>query len=382
MERIELDHNAATPLLPAAWEAMRAAPQGNASSVHAAGRAARQAVQEARERIAALLGASPEEVVFTSGATEANNWAVAGLARLLSPGSAIGASLLEHPCVIEPLRQLERQGRPVRWLAVEPDGVLRLDELPPLGMLCLMLANHETGAIQPVQDAVRRLPPGSYIHCDAAQAVGRMPVHFHELGVTTLAVSAYKFGGPMGIGALLVRRGTPLEPLLRGGPQQFGLRAGTEPVPLIVGMAAALEWMVQRLEEHRQRLRELRRRLWERLRAAVPPVWLNGPDIDAPHALPTTLNVSFPGCRGDVLVMALDLASVHCSTGSACSSGSLLPSPVLQAMQVGDERLRSAVRFSFSPLQTVAEIDAAAERIAAVVRRVRQPADWPAVTVR
>jgi cysteine desulfurase len=201
--------------------------------------------------------------------------------------------------------------------------------------------------------------------------VGKIPLQFHQLGATTLSVSAHKFGGPPGIGLLVVRRDSRLRPLLLGGPQQQGQRPGTEPVPLILAMAAALEWRHHRLEEHRRHLAHLRQRLWERLQAQAAPVFLNGPPIGAENVIPNTLNVSFPGCRGDLLVLALDLVGVHCSTGAACSSGSLLPSPVLEAMGVGPERLRSAVRFSFSPHQTLAEIDEAAQRIITVVQRLR-----------
>lgn len=372
MRVIDLDHNATTELLPAAWEALHAAPRGNPSSVHGMGRAARQAVEAARERIACCLGASPEEVFFTSGATEANNWAIFGAVGPDPTGAGIVVSALEHPCVTEPVRELERRGAQIcRW-SVDARGVVRPQAvLATTRLVCLMLANHETGAVQPVAEVAATLPAGVHLHCDAAQAVGKIPVHFHQLGATTLSASAHKFGGPPGIGLLLVRRECRLRPLLFGGPQQQGRRAGTEPVPLIVAMAAALEWMTQRLDEHRRHLLRLRQRLWERLQSQASPLFLNGPEIDADDVVPNTLNVSFPGCRGDLLVLALDLAGVCCSTGSACSSGSLLPSPVLEAMQVGPERLRSAVRFSFSPTQTLEEIDEAAQRIITAVHRLR-----------
>jgi len=372
MREIELDHNATMGTLPVAWEAMQSAPAGNASSIHGAGRAARQVVEAARERIAACLGALPEEVYFTSGATEANNWAIFGAMESAGRSGGIGVSLLEHPCVLEPVRLWERQGTPVHWWPVDERGIVRRQEWPAdLRLVCLMLANHETGAVQPVAEWAATLPPQVHFHCDAAQAVGKIPVHFHRLGVGSLSVSGHKFGGPPGIGLLLIRKGRTLAPLLRGGPQQQGQRAGTEPVALIAGLAAALEWMGQRLEDHRQHLARLRRHLWQRLVEEAAPVVLNGPEIDADDVVPNTLNVSFPGCRGDLLVMALDLAGIHCSTGAACSSGSLLPSPVLHAMNVGPERLRSAVRFSFSPLQTLEQIDEAAQRIITVVQRLR-----------
>ena len=384
MGEIYLDHNATTPLLPEAWDAMRSAGFGNPASGHHAGRRARRALEDARERIASLLGAFPDEVVFTSGATEANNLAVFGQAGPLSlcrtrrsAAAAVSlraaASLLEHPCVVEPLRELERRGVPVEWLAVSPRGVLLPPTLDPeTRLVCVMLANHETGALQPVSDVAVSLPPGAALHCDAAQAVGKIPVDFRTLGAATLSASAHKFGGPTGVGLLIVRRGVKLAPQLFGGHQQQGRRPGTEPAALAAGMAAALDHAVTHMSESAARFARFRSRLWERLSASASPVILNGVGVGEPDTLPTTLNLSFPGCRGDLLVPALDLAGVACSTGSACSSGSMLPSPVLKAMGVPDEVLRSAVRFSFGAGLAGADIDDGADRIAAVVRRMRE----------
>jgi cysteine desulfurase len=408
MAPIYLDHNATTPLLPAAWEVMRplmTGAVGNPASAHHAGRAARRALEDAREAVAALLGAFPDEVIFTSGATEANNLAVFGLvdarrggdegyiARGLprgpdaprpgaSPGLYTGhvlASPVEHPCVTGPLEQLAARGVEVEWLPVSPRGIVPVESVvprvrPDTRLVSVMLANHETGALQPVRDIARSLPPGVPVHCDAAQAVGKAPVNFRDLGVTALTASAHKFGGPVGVGVLLLKRGALLRPLTYGGHQQQGRRPGTEPVVLAVGMAAALEHTFLHLDANRAHLGALRARLWDRLRELAAPVVLNGPEIGSPDALPTTLNVSFPGCRADVLLMALDLAGVACSTGSACSSGSLLPSPVLRAMGVPDEVLRSAIRFSFGPGVDFADIDEAADRIGSAVRRVREGA--------
>jgi cysteine desulfurase len=393
MTPLYLDHNATTPLLPAAWEAMRLAAEavGNPASPHHAGRRARQFLEDARERVAALLGADPDEVVFTSGATEANNLAIFGLTA--EPGRLLAAPI-EHPCVIEPLQQLAGRGFELDWLPVtrrghvEPAAVL--DRVrPDTRLVCLMLANHETGALQPVREVARALPAGVPLHCDAAQAVGKVPVDFHDLGAATLSASAHKFRGPQGVGLLLVRRDAKLRPLLHGGHQQRGRRPGTEPVAPAVGLAAALEHAVRDREANRATLEGLRRRLLERLMTLLAPAMgseysalrtqhsaqplvLNGPAPGEPDGLPTTLNVSFPGCRADVLLARLDLAGVACSTGSACSSGSLQPSPVLQAMGVPDAVLRSAIRFSLGPPLTEADIDDAAERIAACVNDLRR----------
>jgi cysteine desulfurase len=378
MAPIYLDHNATTPLLPEAWEAMRPALEavGNPSSAHHAGRRARQLLEDARERVAVRLGADPDEVIFTSGATEANNLALFGLVG--SPGHLLAAPI-EHPCVIEPLKQLAERGFVVDWLPVTPRGQVEasavLDRLrEDTRLVCLMLANHETGAIQPVRSVAERLPKGVALHCDAAQAVGKIPVNFHELGATTLSASAHKFRGPKGVGLLLLKRGTPLKPLHFGGHQQRGHRPGTEPVALALGLAAALEHTVRDLDANRAKFDHLRQRLLDRLRESAAPVVLNGPAPGDPDGLPTTLNLSFPGCRADVLLARLDLAGVACSTGSACSSGSLLPSPVLQAMGVPDDVLRSAIRFSLGPPLTEADIDDAADRITQCIAEVQKHA--------
>jgi cysteine desulfurase len=364
MTRIDLDHAATTPTLPEAWEALHAAPAGNPASAHAAGRRARQALEDARERVASLLGAEPGEVVFTSGATEANNLALFGLAG--DPPGHIVAGPTEHPCVIEPLNQLTGRGFVVEYLSVDRNGVVDLAALPKLlrpdtRLITVQMVNHETGAIS-VRDS-RFAIRGSRFHSDAAQAVGKFPVNFHDLGVTALTVSGHKFGGPIGIGVLLLRRGVNLRPLLHGGHQQQGRRPGTEPVALAVGLAAALETAVRDLDAKAAHVRQLRTQFLDRLRSVDPIVHGDG--------VPHILNVSFPGCLAEGLLMALDLAGINCSAGSACSSGSLLPSPVLRAMGLPDSELRSAVRFSFSPRTTVSEVEDAAGRIVAVVKRLR-----------
>jgi cysteine desulfurase len=375
MDCIYLDNNATTPLLPAVWEAMR--PYftdvfGNPASSHRAGRRARQALEGAREQTAALLDAHADEVVFTSGATEANNLAIFGLAG--HPPGHLLSSPVEHPCVTEPIQRLVEAGFARDHLPVASAGMVGVEALPDLlrpetRLVTVMLANHETGTVQPVPALTAALAGRAAFHCDAAAAAGKIAVRFHELGVTTLTLSAHKFHGPKGIGALLVRRQARLRPLLWGGHQQQGRRPGTEPVALAVGLATALELAVTEMALRWQRVLELRTRFLDRLSATAGPMVING---CAEGGVPHTLNLSFPGCRADVLLMKLDLAGVACSTGSACSSGSLLPSPVLQAMGVAEDVLHSAMRFSFSPLLSDGEIDEAARRIASAVGRLRQ----------
>ncbi len=373
MDLIYLDNNATTPLLPAVWEAMRpfaVEAYGNPASAHAAGRRARRGLEDAREQTAALLGARPDEVVFTSGATEANNLALFGLAG--DPPGRLLASPVEHPSVSEPLRQLAASGFSLDEPPVDAQGVVDAEALFRLlrsdtRLIAVMLVNHETGAVQPVRELARQLDGRAAFHCDATQAVGRLPVHFGDLRVTTLTLSAHKFHGPKGVGALLLRRGTKLRPRAWGGHQQQGRRPGTEPVALAVGLAAALDLACRDMEQRTQRVRSLRDRFLAGLRETAGPVVLNGP---ASGGAPHTVNVSFPGLKADALLMRLDLAGVACSTGSACSSGSLLPSPVLRAM--GASELLSAMRFSLSALLTPEEIDEAVRRIAAAARRLRE----------
>ena len=370
MNAIYLDNNATSPLLPCVWEAMQPyalARWGNPASSHRFGRRARQALEDARECIAALLDAHPDEVHFTSGATEANNLAILGHAH--GAHGALGVivtSLIEHPSVLEPFRYLEKAGHPLRLLPVTSEGYVHADDpLDGARFAAIQLANHETGAIQPVAELACRAP----VHCDAAAAAGKMRVSFRALDVATLAIGAHKFHGPPGIGALVVRRGVKLSPLFHGGHQQHGTRPGTEPVALAVGMAAALAWSLEHLDANHATLVRLRQGILTRLRRDAEPVLLNGPEDGG---LPGTFNLAFPGCNADALLMKLDLAGVACSTGSACSSGSLLPSPVLAAMGKTGPALHSALRFSFSTLLSEAELEESARRIADCVRSLRR----------
>jgi cysteine desulfurase len=371
MTRIDLDHAATTPTLPEVWDAMRSVPAGNPASAHAAGRRARQALEDARERVAILLGAEPGEVIFTSGATEANNLALFGLAG--DPPGHVLAGPTEHPCVTEPLNRLAGRGFTVEYLPVGRDGVVDLAALsnllrPDTRLVTVQLVNHETGAISPHNTQHPAL--NTSFHIDVAQAVGKIGVNFHDLGVTALTVSGHKFGGPPGVGALLLRRGVHLRPLFHGGHQQQGRRPGTEPVALAVGLATALEIAVRDLETNVAHIRRLRERFLARLAPAAPFV-VHG------NGVPHIVNVSFTCCLAEGLLMALDLVGINCSAGSACSSGSLLPSPVLRAMGLPEAELRSAVRFSFGPRTTEVEVDEAAGRVVAVVARLRAVAgEW------
>ncbi len=373
MRPIDLDQNATTPVDPAVIEAMRPhwLAGGNAESPHAFGRSARRALDEARRSVAAILNAEPDEVVFTSGGTESNNLALFGLAGD-GPGRAV-ATPIEHPAIAGPLARLEARGWPVDRLPVGADGrVVAATIVDRARFATMILAHNETGALQPVAE-LAALMPGVPVHTDAVQAVGRVPVDFKALGVTTLAASAHKFHGPAGVGLLLVRRGIRLAPLVIGGGQQGGRRPGTVPVAMAVGLATALSRWHDEADARIARWRRLRDRLEAGLMAVLGPgtVVRHGP-ADEAQRLPQTLHLAFPGLDGDALLMQLDLAGVAASLGSACASGVARASPTLIAMGVPEPWLRSSVRFSLGAFTTEAEVDEAIVRMATAVRRVAE----------
>jgi cysteine desulfurase len=380
MPAIYLDHNATAPIHPDVVDVMqRCYHEGyaNPASPHQEGRRARRVLEEARDGIASLLGADitssqADQLIFTSGGTESNNLAVFGLAGA-APGRVI-RSTIEHPSIIGPTDQLARGGRPVRTLRVNQDGVADLQHLAdmlaePTRLVTLMLGNNETGVLQPVQQAARMChEAGSLIHTDAVQVVGKLPVRFSELGVHALTVTAHKFHGPRGIGALLLRHGVTVEPLLYGGFQQMGIRCGTESVALAAGFHKALQLWHQEADARAARMAQLRVRFETTLRDALPKIHVNG--SHAPR-LPHTSNISFPGLDRQALLMALDMAGVCCSTGSACASGSTEPSHVLQAMGCPEAVIAGSIRFSLGATTTPADVVAACERILRVVKDLR-----------
>lgn len=340
----------------------------NPGSRHAAGRRARQALESSRESMAAILGADPEEVIFTSGGTESNNMAVLGFAHG-TPGT-IALTAGEHPAVMEAAHHLQHTGWKLHTLPVDHEGRLRREQLPDdLRLACVILAHNETGVIQDVSPLAelcreRKIP----LHLDAVQAVGKIPVNFHALGCTSLALGAHKIHGPRGVGALLLRKGWKLAPSAFGGHQEAGRRPGTEVVPLIAGMTRALELFHAESAARMQRLSELRDRLERGLIDACPAAVVNG---SREHRLPNTLNIAFPGVDGEALLVSLDLEGVACSLGSTCASGSSEPAPVLVAMNAPPEVLRSSVRFSLGIENTAVEIDRAVSIISSVVCRLR-----------
>jgi cysteine desulfurase len=368
---IYLDHNATTPLLPEVLEAMLpflAEHHGNPSSSHAYGKRARLAVDAAREQVAELIGGLPDEVVFTSGGTEANNLAILGVA-IASPRRRLVTSAVEHPATAQPCAYLQRWGRTLEVLPVDGDGVISLDPEPagedPV-LLTVILAQNETGTLQPVP----RLSDwaherGALVHTDAAQAVGKVPVRVDRLGVDLLSIAGHKLYAPKGVGALYVRRGVRLEPVLRGAGQERGRRPGTENVASIVGLGAAAAIAGRDLEAEARRQGGLRDDLWQRLRAAIPGMRRNG---HPGEVLPNTLNVSFPGVAGSaVLDAAPEIAAV---TGSACHEGDPAPSPVLTAMGLDAATSLGAVRLSLGRGTTPEQVTGAAVALIGAYRQL------------
>jgi len=377
--RIFLDANSTTRPFPEVIETIAHHSRfayANPGSRHAEGRKARRVFEEAREKMAELLGANPTEVVFTSGGTEASNMAIFGFASSVPESIALTAG--EHPATIESCQALAQRGWKLVNMDVDSDGRLLVDQLPSLPwdqlkLATLILAHNETGTIQDTialaQHCQERSVP---LHIDAVQAVGKIPINFRDMDVTSLALGAHKFHGPRGVGALLLRDGIKLAPLQYGGHQESGRRPGTELVALAAGMARALEICHEDMNSRITALQSMRDELEQRLQATCEPTVINSP---AEHRLPNTLNISFPGVDGEAMLVALDLEGIACSLGSTCASGSAEPAPVLMAMGRSEDIYKSAVRFTLSNDNCPEEIPIAAQRIAAIVKRLRESSE-------
>ena len=368
--RIYFDNNATTPLHPDVIRVLDDACRnvfGNASSIHKEGQAARRLLEESRESVAHLIGASAREVVFTSGGTESNNAAIFGL--LPDNGRHhIVTTAIEHPSVAAAIHALESEGHQVTRVAPQPSGAVEAAAViaalqPDTRLVTVMLAHNETGVLQPVGEIGRACRERSiHLHCDAVQAAGKIPVRVDELHVDTLAIAAHKMHGPKGIGVLYVRTGTTLDPYLRGGSQERRRRAGTENVPLAAAFGAAARAAA---DVDHEALRQLRDTFEAHLRRNLK-VSVNGSDVPR---LPNTSSVVFYGADAEGIVIALDLEGVAASTGSACSSGRIEPSGALLAMGLTPEEARSTVRFSLSRFTTLAEVERVAELLEAIVPR-------------
>ncbi len=375
---VYLDHNATSPVVSAAREAMvRALDEafGNPSSLHGPGQRARRIVDDARAEVAVLIGAEPNQVVFTSGGTEADNLALRGaLEAAAPPRRRLVVGAVEHEAVLNTARALERAGWPVTVVPVTAEGVVTPEGLSAhlgadVALVSIMLANNETGVLQPVASlAALAHEAGALFHTDAVQAVGKVDVDVAALGVDLLSLTAHKFGGPKGAGALWIRPGVPMAPVLTGGRQERNRRSGTENVPAIAGFGAAASQVAAGVGGPAA-VRARRDRLERELLAAVPGAVVNGGG--APR-VPNTTNVSFPGVEAESLLIALDLEGIAVSTGSACSSGTIEPSHVLRAMGLPASRAQSAVRFSLAAGTRDEEIDRVLEVLPNVVARLRR----------
>jgi cysteine desulfurase len=387
MNRIYLDHNATTPPAPAVVDRLMAALQdefGNPSSVHHYGQRAKTALDEARSAVAVLIGADPSEVVFTSGGTESDNFAIRGIAEAIDataspagtrpPRRHLIASSIEHEAVLNTLKALARRGWQTTLLPVDASGIVSPQALTDAlrddtALVSIMHANNEIGTIQPIAELARLAKARAAIfHTDAVQTAGKIPIDVKALGVDLLSLSAHKFYGPKGVGALWIRRGLRLLAPTTGGKQERSRRAGTENVPGIIGMGVAAQLARVKMHEEGERLAVLRDRLEEGILRSVPGTAVNG---SRSLRVPNTTNISFDRTEAESLLIALDLEGIAVSTGSACSSGTLEPSHVLKAMGLPVHRTQNSIRFSLGAANTEADVDRVIAVLPGVVEKLR-----------
>jgi cysteine desulfurase len=377
---IYLDHNATTPIEAPVCDAIAHATRdvfGNPSSIHAFGQRAKAALDRARDQVAALLGASPGDILFTGGGTEGDNLALRGLAGMpaLASKRHIIISAIEHEAVRHTAQALAKQGWRITEVPAGSSGVVTPDSVaqalqPDTALVSVMHANNEIGTIQPIAElAALTHARGALFHTDAVQSAGKIAVNVTALGVDMLAISGHKFGGPKGAGAMWIRRGLTLSPLMTGGRQERGRRAGTESVPALVGFGEAAALAAARLGAAARDMTKRRDRLENGILNAIPGTAVNG---DRLARVPNTANISFEGVEGESLVIALDLEGIAVSTGSACSSGSLEPSHVLKALGLSPARAQAAIRFSLGPASTDYEIDTVLDILPRIVERLRR----------
>ncbi|MET4430587.1 cysteine desulfurase family protein [Mycolicibacterium sp. 624] len=387
MRSVYLDHAATTPMHPTAIEAMAGAlaTVGNASSLHTTGRAARRRMEEAREELAGLLGARPSEIIFTAGGTESDNLAIKGIywaRRDAAPQRRrIVTTPVEHHAVLDAVEWLvEHEGAEVTWLPVGADGMVTaaalreaLSDHDDVALVTVMWANNEVGTILPIAELAAVAAEFDIpMHSDAIQAVGQIPVDFTASGLSAMSIAAHKFGGPTGVGALLLRRDTACVPLLHGGGQERDVRSGTPDVAGVVAMAAAARVAVEGLDAQRARISALRDKLIDGVLAAIDDVDVNG--STGVDRLPGNTHFTFRGCEGDALLMLLDAKGIECSTGSACTAGVAQPSHVLIAMGADPASARGSLRLSLGHTSTDADVEAALEVLPTAVERARQAA--------
>lgn len=377
--RIYFDHNATTPVDPAVGEMIvRVMTEefGNASSVHHFGQRAKAVLDEARSSVAALIGAEPSEIVFTSGGTESDNFALRGVAEALEPTGRrhLIASSIEHEAVLVTLKALARRGWRTTLLPLDPSGIVKPEALAEAvtddtAIVSVMHANNEIGTIQPIAELARLAHArGALFHTDAVQSIGKIPADVRALGVDLLSLSAHKFNGPKGAGALWIKRGARVTAILTGGKHERSRRAGTENVPAIAGLGVAARLAAKKVATEGPRLAALRNRLEEAILAQVPGTAING---DREPRVPNTTNISFEAVEAESLLIALDLEGIAVSTGSACSSGTLEPSHVLRAMGLPSPRTQNSIRLSLGAGNTDAEVDFVVSKLPAIVDKLR-----------
>jgi cysteine desulfurase len=376
MRRIYLDNNATTPLLPEVFEAMRpyfGEEFGNASSIHSYGQETRAAVEDARESVAELLGAKASEIVFTSGGTEGDNLAIAGLVEV---GDHVITSSIEHHAVLHAAKHLEEIGCEVTFLPVDGRGIVDPDDVkralrPKTNLISIMVANNETGVLQPVEEIAKIAgEAGIHFHTDAVQAVGKIPIDVKRIGCHALTISGHKFHAPQGVGVLYLKKGTRVKPLFYGGRHERSRRAGTENVAGIVGLGKAAEIAKSGVESGAdKKIAALRDKLEHGVLNQVEDATVNG---DGAPRVPNTTNIRFDHIEGESLVIALDLKGLAVSTGAACSSGAIEPSHVLLAMGLPASQARSSIRFSLGKQTTEEEIDFALALVPETVARLRE----------
>ncbi|GAX90321.1 cysteine desulfurase family protein [Effusibacillus lacus] len=378
MTLLYLDNAATTPLHPEVRAAMAPyleAEYGNPSSMHAAGRRARQAVEKAREQLAKALGAPANDIVFTSGGTESDNSAIVG-AVLANRAERrhIVTTTIEHHAVLQTCEFLEKMGCEVTYISPDSDGIVKKEEVlaairPDTAVVSVMYVNNETGAIQPVEEIAHACAEqGVLFHTDAVQAVGLLPIDVKAGKIDMLSLSGHKLHGPKGIGALYVRRDANWHPILHGGSQERKRRAGTENVAGIVGLGAAIERMVKHRRANYEHILALKHRMLDILKEEVDFLVVNSPE----QSVPSIVSVSFPGVSADTMLMNLDMAGIAAASGSACTSGSLQPSHVLTAMNLEPTCVKSAIRFSFSEQTTLEEVETAAYKTAAIANKLKR----------
>ncbi len=379
MNRVYLDYNATTPVEPEVLDAMLpyfSAEFGNAASIHTVGQRARAAVETARDQVAALLGARSQEIIFTSGGTESDNHAIFGIVRS-APGTTkhVITTSIEHEAVLNTCQALEKDGVAVTYLPVSSDGVISVEQVeeairPHTVLITVMHANNELGTVQPLAQIGKLAAQRDiYLHTDAVQSAGKLPLDVNSLGVDLLSISGHKLYAPKGIGAIYIRAGSRLRQFLYGGHHQRGFRPGTENVPGIVGLGKAAELARHSLAADAERVSKLRDKLEQHLASSIPDSHINS--ANAPRT-PNTANLTFPGIEGEALVIALDLKGISVSTGAACSSGAIEPSHVLTAIGLSADDARASIRFSLGRHTTESEINYALEAVPTAVTQLRE----------